>query len=307
MGIPAARIADSCSEVIQLAKVIGSVQETFSMRRLVVISALVLFYLYSGAAQAHYSKSDSLGAHINYGHGCRACHVSHRCPVKLDRPMLWGQDVISTYGSAWAKEAQLSQAVSNLETTDQGGLLICLSCHDGDYAHQAMMKNVIYEPVPSDMYGQVDPIPTYVDKPGVGLGRDISQHPVGQGAKIGCGGASDWDCLIAQGKVRMAGDRSARFAANYGFFVETHSKAGASFVECTTCHNPHAMNATLVNKDNASTAFASGIYPTRHFLRAPYSPAAAASRTSNQSAQFCRQCHAEMSNEMNDGTAPTTM
>jgi cytochrome c553 len=42
------------------------------------------------------------------------------------------------------------------------------------------------------------------------------------------------------------------------------------------------------------------------FLRAPYNPASTTAG-SNQTAQFCRQCHGGEANEMNGGlTIPTT-
>jgi hypothetical protein len=41
------------------------------------------------------------------------------------------------------------------------------------------------------------------------------------------------------------------------------------------------------------------------FIRAPYNPASGTAQ-SNQTAQFCRQCHGGESNEMNGGTAVTT-
>jgi hypothetical protein len=41
------------------------------------------------------------------------------------------------------------------------------------------------------------------------------------------------------------------------------------------------------------------------FIRAPYNPASA-TVGSNQTAQFCRQCHGGESNEMAGGSAVTT-
>jgi hypothetical protein len=41
------------------------------------------------------------------------------------------------------------------------------------------------------------------------------------------------------------------------------------------------------------------------FLRGPYNPASGTAG-SNQTAQFCRQCHGGEANESNGGTAVTT-
>jgi len=48
-----------------------------------------------------------------------------------------------------------------------------------------------------------------------------------------------------------------------------------------------------------------GNYATMFFIRAPYNPASGTTG-SNQTAQFCRQCHGGESNEMAGGTAVTT-
>jgi len=72
---------------------------------------------------------------------------------------------------------------------------------------------------------------------------------------------------------------------------------------CTTCHDPHSMNAVTVNAASKS-GLPAGTYTTMFFLRAPYNPNDT-NPLSNQTAQFCRQCHADKSNEMNGSTAKT--
>jgi len=67
-------------------------------------------------------------------------------------------------------------------------------------------------------------------------------------------------------------------------------------VTCTSCHNQHVMNTVSV------TASKSGLppnyYATMFFIRAPYNPASGTAG-SNQTAQFCRQCHGGEANESN--------
>jgi hypothetical protein len=48
-----------------------------------------------------------------------------------------------------------------------------------------------------------------------------------------------------------------------------------------------------------------GTYATMFFLVGPYNPAST-TPGSNQTAQFCRQCHGGEANESNNGTAVTT-
>jgi len=63
------------------------------------------------------------------------------------------------------------------------------------------------------------------------------------------------------------------------------------------------MNVVTVNKSTKS-GLAAGTYPTMFFLRGPYNPNDT-NPLSNQTAQFCRQCHGDKSNEMNGSTAGT--
>jgi hypothetical protein len=172
------------------------------------------------------------------------------------------------------------------------GILTCLSCHDGNYAPRSMIKKTVYETLPDNLYGTIDPVPTLLDKPAIDPGSNFGEHPVGLGARVGCGGPRNWDCTQRDGAIIMDGPRSSGFDANYGFFLKLHRNGNNFIVACTTCHNPHSMNMTRVAKGSESKLFRAGTYPTKHFLRAPYDPENALG-TGNQSAQFCRQCHAD--------------
>jgi hypothetical protein len=63
------------------------------------------------------------------------------------------------------------------------------------------------------------------------------------------------------------------------------------------------MNVVTVTSGSTS-GLPAGTYATMFFLRAPYNPSDT-NPLSNQTAQFCRQCHADKSNEMNGSTAGT--
>jgi hypothetical protein len=63
------------------------------------------------------------------------------------------------------------------------------------------------------------------------------------------------------------------------------------------------MNVVSITSGSTS-GLPAGTYPTMFFLRAPYNPNDA-NPMSNQTAQFCRQCHADKSNEMYGSTAGT--
>jgi hypothetical protein len=165
-----------------------------------------------------------------------------------------------------------------------------------------MMRNVVYETIPPS-YVSLGTVPTLLDQDSLITGHEIEDHPIGLEAQIRCGGAFGWDCTESNGILSMGGIQSSHFVASYGFFVKPSHQGSASVVACTTCHNPHLMTITRVTASSASNLFPVGVYSTRHFLRAPYNLSDTTGSNSNRAAQFCRQCHADKSNEMNGSSA----
>jgi cytochrome c553 len=286
------------------------------MKRTIPIALFFLTAARIAPAQITSSSTDVLGAHLNYGRGCAACHAAHSGAsgngnAKAASPsgrndLLWGNDVTSLYGKTIAtgggKFIEVLPASMSDTTPDVNGMLTCLSCHDGNYASAATMKNKVYETLPAS-YGTRNSIPTLLGNDGSGQGNYINDHPAGLSAKIGCGGAGNWDCTQANGVISMKGANSSRFVSNYGFFVKPGNYNNTAVVMCTTCHEPHSMNVAVVTNGSTS-GLPSGNYATMFFLRGPYNPGSS-NPLSNQTAQFCRQCHADKSNEMSGSTAGT--
>jgi len=289
------------------------------------------------AAQNYSPSTDVLGAHLNYGRGCAACHAPHSgaygngaaktADSTSGNVALWGEDVASLYGQTittggGSYSETLPSAMST--ASEAFGLLTCLSCHDGNLAEGAMMQNKVYENLPWT-YGTHNNIPTLLGADGTTTGNYLNDHPVGAQATFSCntaptgqtyGGESgyNWDCGL-NGTTITAGPNMAKFINNYGFFVSlgTSTSTTAPIVVCTTCHNQHSMNVVKVSQTAniaAGTTVKSGMsgvtpgtYQTMFFLRGPYNPS---NTSSNTAAQFCRQCHGGESNEMSNGTAVTT-
>ncbi len=317
------------------------------MRRNLLITSMFLAAASFATAQITTPTTDVLGAHLNYGRGCAACHAPHSGAygngnAKTHDPnsgniALWGEDVGSLYGKTLqfggtgytppatalgtgtytATTETLPGSLLN-GTPDVTGVLMCLSCHDGNYATGAMMKNTVYETLPAT-YGRYNTVPTLLGNDGTTVGNYLNDHPVGLNAVMGCGGQYNWDCTIsATGKVLMTGPASSRFVTDYGFFVSPGTYQDKPVVLCTTCHNQHVMNVvnitgtptansngtTTITNETAGSGLPLGTYATMFFLRGPYNPADTNSQT-NQTAQFCRQCHGGESNEMNGSTAGT--
>src|SRR5271165_4576420 len=302
------------------------------MKRVLLVTLVIFAAATFAMAQIGQSPStDVLGAHLNYGRGCAACHAPHsgaygNGAAKTSYPQsgnhaLWGQDVGSLVGQTFQfgdSTGGWTETLPGLDaTTPDRNITECLSCHDGNLAKGAMMKNAIFESLPST-YGTYNTIPTLLGNDGTTAGNYLNDHPVGLNATVGCGGQYNWDCTIdAKGNIDMTGPNSSAFVQNYGFFVNTQPYNNKPTVECTTCHNQHVMNVVSVKNDGGScvlgnsgsqgcSGLPSGYYATMFFVRAPYNPASGTAG-SNQTAQFCRQCHGGESNEMNGGaTIPTT-
>jgi cytochrome c553 len=294
------------------------------MKRILSIALIFVGAAALAAAQQIAPSTDVLGAHLNYGRGCAACHAPHSgaygngaaktADANSGNIALWGEDVGSLYGqtivTGKSEHGSYSETLPTsltAGTPDVSGVLMCLSCHDGNLASGAMMQNKVYETLPST-YGTFNNIPTLLGSDKGTAGNYLNDHPVGLNAVMTCGGTYDWDCTVsATGKVLMTGTASAKFVTNYGFFVSPGVNASMQpVVMCTTCHNQHLMNVVNVKTGATNTGLAPGPYATMFFLRGPYNPASGTAG-SNQTAQFCRQCHGGESNEMVGGTAGTIM
>jgi cytochrome c553 len=176
----------------------------------------------------------------------------------------------------------------------QVGIMLCLSCHDGNLATNGMMKGTTVETVPGGNTGKA---PTLLGNDGTVAGNYGNDHPVGPLAIVGCGTTYTWDCVAnANGTVSMTGPKSAAFKANYGFTVALSAQGANATVTCMSCHDQHSMNAY-----NGTIATVKGTYKTMFFIKGYYDPS-----QGNSTAQFCRQCHGGEGNEMHNAlTIPT--
>ncbi len=282
------------------------------MKRILLVLLVLLAFASFAMAQITQPSTDVLGAHLNYGRGCTACHAPHSGTAGNGKTstggsgntMLWGEDVSALYGktitTGGGKYVEVLPTSMSANTPDVAGMLTCLGCHDGNIAPAAMMKNKVYENLPTT-YGNRNAIPTLMTDSGAG--SYMSAHPMGLSAAVNCGGASGWDCTEANGVISMRGLASSRFVTSYGYFVKPGVYNNKAVVVCTTCHEPHSMNVVTIGR-NSNSGLPPGTYATTFFLRAPYNPNDT-NPMSNQTAQFCRQCHADKSNEMNGSTAGT--
>ena len=130
------------------------------MKRILSIAFLFLAAAAFASAQIGAAPAtDVLGAHLNYGRGCAACHAPHSGAngnganksgdVNTGNIALWGEDVSALYGqtiiTGQSEHGSYSETLpaSQTQAPDTAGILMCLSCHDGNYATGAMMKNTV--------------------------------------------------------------------------------------------------------------------------------------------------------------------
>jgi hypothetical protein len=295
------------------------------MKRTILVVMFVLAVAGLMMAQNWSSTVDVLGAHNNNGRGCAGCHQPHsgsfgsgqKGGADAGSYALWGQDASPLYGKTinFGDSGAYAEVLpSSIQSGSQevGGILLCLSCHDGNVTSKNMMANQSYEQriglLTNTAYGS-NPIPTLLGNDGSSAGNYNNDHPVGQAATIRSGNG----LVFANGTFTVtAGSPYAQFVANYGWPALAPGKwsnpyavtaAGQPYVLCTTCHNQHVM--TVYASSTASPIAGDGggkYYATFFFVNGPYNPNInnVANANAPSTTQFCRQCHFGEANEANN-------
>jgi hypothetical protein len=323
----------------------------------IVMLAVALLVCGSVAMAQTYTKGtgitgiDKLGAHQNGGRGCVGCHTPHSGArgnggtLQWDKATqtfktaavvgdsgnetLWGQDlgpVISLGTIGTGNTGEFPVEFTELETHPRikSGVVLCLSCHDGNVAKGAMMTNQSFEQkaglLPAT-YG-TQPIPTLLGFDGGTAGNYENDHPIGPEANISSLSIRSYLALNSAKTAVVAGTSFAgssyeTFQKNYGLptiigartgaglVVETNmSSVNDAYVVCTTCHTPHSMYTASAGSSNPIGGLTSGTFPSYFFVAAPYNPGAdTANGTKASSAtQFCRQCHFTGAGGSNEGS-----
>src|ERR1700761_1626143 len=174
------------------------------MKKVLLISLFVLAVSGLMMAQTWSSTVDVLGAHQNQGRGCAGCHAPHsgsfgsgqKGAADAGSYALWGQDASPLYGKTVAfgdggRFTEVLPATITGGSQEVGGILLCLSCHDGNLTPSNMMTNKSYEQaiglLTNTAYG-ANPIPTLLGNDGSAAGNYQNDHPVGQNATLATNG-----------------------------------------------------------------------------------------------------------------------
>ena len=286
------------------------------------------------------SGVDVLGAHNNGGRGCAGCHAPHSGSFGSGHGgasdagsyALWGQDASPLYGKtvAFGDSGSYVEVLPGglTDTQEVGGILLCLSCHDGNLTQKNMMLNQSYEQkiglLTNTAYGS-SAIPTLLGNDGTGAGNYTNDHPVGQNAtlvnKYGSPiQGSGVGVVFANNAFTVTpGTPYAQFVANYGWPALAPGKwsnpyaltaSGTPYVLCTTCHNQHVMTVYTSSASSPIAGDGGGkYYATYFFVNGPYNPNInnIANTNAPSTTQFCRQCHFGEANEANNTNNVTTV
>jgi hypothetical protein len=296
------------------------------MRKLVLPLTFVIATAGFMMGQSWTSPVDILGAHQNQGRGCAGCHAPHSGSFGSGHGgaadsgsfALWGQDASPLYGKsiAFGDNGTFVEVLpSGIGSGSQevSGILLCLSCHDGNLTQSNMMQNWSYEQqiglLTNTTYGS-QKIPTLLGNDGTTAGNYTNDHPVGLNATI----STRMPGLVwANNEFTVTpGTPYAQFVANYGWPALAPGRwsnpygvnpSGQPYVLCTTCHNQHIMSVYTATTNSPIAGNTSGSYATYFFINGPYNPNLQGKLAAGQAAsttQFCRQCHFGEANEANN-------
>jgi hypothetical protein len=262
------------------------------MKKVLFLTLIALFAAGMAFAQIG-GTGDILGPHNVSGHGCASCHAPHNgaagnvdgADALTGDTYLWGRGLIATTYTTFGDKSMTTLS-SYSETDPQFHTAACLSCHDGSVV-AAGMNGTAFEATQDGAHPN-----TYINSDSL-----KNDHPVDVAYTMS---SYNWPGTIdVNGKITWTATTPA---SDYGHpvrFYGTTANGGQAMVECSTCHNPHAMNRAKVTLGNGSKANK----PTAFFIRGWYDDGNTAS---NSTQQFCRSCHYSKSNEYVGMTVPTT-
>src|SRR5579872_1246346 len=252
---------------------------------------------------------DTVGVHSNSGRGCASCHAPHK-NVDAASAGLWGNSATPIYRRSRLTlngDAVATQPMTfSTQAAEVEGVVLCLSCHDGNITKKNMSASSPYEQKVGLSRNTGRP-PTLLDD-GT-LSAFAVDHPLGTEATIEVGNG----LTFQNGKFGVVpGTPYAQFAANYGWpTLAPTSRSdpygvdpqGKPYLLCTTCHSQHDMSAYVATPNSPIAGNQTGqAYPTFFSVNGPYNPVASNfdGWGSNSGVQFCRQCHFNLSNEGNN-------
>lgn len=263
---------------------------------------LLLIFVIAIACALPAMGQDILGPHNVSGHGCASCHAPHSgakgnggTNAASGEEYLWGRDFVATTYTLNGGTDTLTVSNSGAITDQTFHTVACLSCHDGSVAIAGMTGTSV-ETIPGGYH-----VPTYLNDGSESLKND---HPVD--VTYNPTSNFNWPGTVnADGSITWTTTTAVtQFQASYGrpfrLYPSLTGRDGVgSYVECSTCHNPHSETYSK----STYAGVANSVKPSTFFVRGWYDLNNAGS---NSTQQFCRSCHYSKSNENVGVTVPTT-
>jgi len=322
-----------CPMEVEREKVLQDKRRYYNFMKKAILAGLFVLASAGLAMGQNWSSTvDVLGAHNNNGRGCAGCHSPHSGSfgsghggaADAGNYALWGQDASPLYSAslAFGDSGRFVEVLPGSLTAggpEVGGILLCLSCHDGNVTPHNMMNGQSYEQriglLTNTAYG-ASKIPTLLGNDGTAAGNYNNDHPVGLNATI----STTTNGLVFANNVFTVtpGSPFAQFVANYGWpalapgahgYPYGVTAGGKPYVVCTTCHNQHVMTVYAASAKSTIAGNSTGYYATYFFINGPYNPMITpdpTGKTAASTTQFCRQCHFGEANESNNTNTITT-
>src|SRR5271166_1767211 len=250
-----------------------------------VILLMVAAAPYGFAQGADATATNFLGVHDDGGRGCVGCHAPHSGEPggsEAESIALWGPTASPVYGATvrfgdTENYVEVPPARLTSGSGEVTGVVLCLSCHDGNLTPQNVMSRQSYAAkmgLIGNLGGQR--IPLLADD--ALAGNYTIDHPMGAEATIPLGNG----LFFSNGVFTVIpGSPYAQFLANYGlrelapgkwFMPYGVNRAGRPYVMCTTCHNQHGTGyASFANGGGGSNP-GDHAYHSYFFVRGSYDP-----------------------------------
>ncbi len=223
------------------------------MKKAILLTLAVMLVVSMSA----WAQTDALlGPHnLNGTKGCTSCHSPHRGSLAnggsaaTGELYLWANSfntaTFTTYGGG-----SMALAATPAETDPNIHSVLCMSCHDSGITGTTMGAGALF-------------------------GQDLStSHPI----DVQYGGSYNWAITINAGRVSFT---DTGFAGGHPARLYVNAAGTAAYVECSTCHNPHAWKNAVVTIGGVKQAKV-----TDTFVRGWYDP-----NDGSTQANFCRSCH----------------
>jgi len=239
------------------------------LRKTLVVLLAMLFLAAAAWAQTYTPNADPLlGPHNYKNNGCTSCHSPHGVTMEGSNGYLWALAIPAKSYTTYDNQSMNTTSLltpdpltgSNTpNNTAQIHTAMCLSCHDTAFSGMALSNpnNAVIDSSNTLLHNH----PVDVQYPSPGTDPTF------------------WVVNIVSGQAQFLDATDAVYP--YGHPARLFVYNNAAYVECGSCHNPHAYQTTVVMQSGALVAV-----NTAHFVRGEYDTTAAQSN-------FCASCHAD--------------